>query len=211
MPVRAVIFDYGKVLSALPDADAHTALVETAGLPDEVFEEHYWAHRHAYDLGELNGHTFWEAVARSAGIVLSPEQVEVLNRHDARMWTNLNQPMVDWASALQRAGIRTAILSNMGDVIHASMQNQFPWLSGFDHLLWSYKLRLAKPDPAIFHHAVRELGVPPQDTLFIDDIPVNIESARSVGLDGILFETVPQLRRELAARGLEGALPFPVD
>jgi putative hydrolase of the HAD superfamily len=211
MPVRAVIFDYGKVLSALPDADAHTALVETAGLPDEVFEEHYWAHRHAYDLGELNGHTFWEAVARGAGIVLSPDQVDVLNRHDARMWTNLNQPMVDWAAALQRAGIRTAILSNMGDVIHASMQTQFPWLSGFDHLLWSYQLRLAKPDPAIFHHAVRQLGIAPEETLFIDDIPVNIESARAVGLDGILFETVPQLRRELSARGLEGALPFPVD
>ncbi|HEX4581431.1 MAG TPA: HAD family phosphatase, partial [Acidobacteriaceae bacterium] len=48
---RAVIFDFGRVLSMPPDADAHTALVSTAGVPDEVFEEQYWTHRHAYDAG----------------------------------------------------------------------------------------------------------------------------------------------------------------
>jgi putative hydrolase of the HAD superfamily len=211
MPLRAVIFDYGKVLSALPDADAHTALVETAGLPDELFEDHYWAHRHAYDLGELTGQTFWQAFAKSAGIALTPEQIDLLNRHDARMWTNLNQPIVDWAAALQRHGIKTAILSNIGDVIHGALRDQFDWLAGFDRLVWSYELRIAKPDPAIFHHAVQQLGVAPEDTIFLDDIPANIASARSVGLDAILYQTTAQLRRDLAARSLEGVIPFPED
>ena len=68
---RAVIFDFGRVLSMQPDADSHTALVETAGVPDEVFEEHYWAHRHAYDAGTLNGQTYWQKVAKGAGFELT--------------------------------------------------------------------------------------------------------------------------------------------
>src|ERR1700760_2358257 len=72
---RAVIFDFGRVLSMQPDADAHTALVATAGVPDEVFEEHYWAHRHAYDAGALNGQTYWEKVSEGAGFPLTPERL----------------------------------------------------------------------------------------------------------------------------------------
>src|ERR1700723_2733555 len=72
---RAVIFDFGRVLSMPPDADAHTALVAAAGVPDEIFEEHYWAHRHAYDAGALNGQTYWQMVSEGAGFPLTPERL----------------------------------------------------------------------------------------------------------------------------------------
>ncbi len=210
MALRAVIFDYGKVLSALPDMDAHSALVEAAGVPDEIFEEHYWAHRHAFDEGTLNGQTYWQKVADGAAFELTPERLVHFHRHDSLMWSNLNAPMVAWARALQQHGIKTAILSNMGDVIHAHMQREFAWLAGFDHLTWSYELGIAKPDPAIYRHTLDKLGVAPEEALFIDDIPRNIAAARALGMDGIVFEDVAQIRGELTARGLEGAIPFPV-
>ena len=205
----AVIFDFGKVLSAHPDVDAHTALVTTAGVPDDVFEDHYWAHRHAYDAGELNGHAYWQKVAEGAGFALTPEVLAALNHHDTLMWANLNQPMLDWAIALQRAGIKTAILSNMGEVNLAFMRRTFDWLKGFTNLSWSSELRMAKPDAAIYQHTLEKLGVAAQEALFIDDLPKNIEAARALGIDAILFTDVAQLRADLAARGLEGKLPMP--
>jgi putative hydrolase of the HAD superfamily len=206
---RAVIFDFGKVLSAPQDVDAHTALVAIAGVPDEVFEDHYWAHRHAYDAGELNGEGYWQKVAEGAGFALTPERLAALNHHDTLMWGNLNQPMLDWALALQRAGIKTAILSNMGEANLAFMRRSFAWLDGFTQLTWSSELRMAKPDLAIYRHTLERLGVGPQEALFLDDIPRNIEAARQLGIDAILFTDIAQLRRDLAARGLEGKLPFP--
>jgi putative hydrolase of the HAD superfamily len=47
------------------------------------------------------------------------------------------------------------------------------------------------------------------EALFIDDIAANIAAARALGIDGIQFTTVEQLRRDLDARGLAGKLPLP--
>ena len=206
---RAVIFDFGRVLSMQPDVDSHTALVETAGVPDEVFEQHYWAHRHAYDAGTLNGRTYWQNVAKGAGFELTSERLAAFHYHDSLMWANLNDTMLDWAFALQRAGIKTAILSNMGDVNLAYMRENFDWLAGFTHLTWSCELLTAKPDPAIYTHTLEKLGVSAHEAIFVDDIPANIAAARALGIDGIQFTSVEQLRRDLEARGLAGKLPLP--
>lgn len=206
---KAVIFDFGRVLSLPPDADAHTALVEAAGVTDELFEEHYWAHRHAYDAGTLNGDTYWQNVAAGAGFFLTAERLAAFHHHDALMWGNLNAPMLAWAKALQQAGVKTAILSNMGDINLAYMRKNFAWLDGFTHLTWSCELRTAKPDPAIYQHTLEKLGVAAEEAIFVDDIPANIAAARALGIDGILFTDVSQLRRALESRGLEEKLPLP--
>jgi putative hydrolase of the HAD superfamily len=211
MALRAVIFDFGRVLSAPPDVDAHTGLVETAGVPDEVFEEHYWAHRHAYDAGALNGTTYWEAVAKGAGFDLTDARLAALHHHDGLMWANLNAPMIEWAAALQHAGIKTAILSNMGEVNLAYMRKHFGWLEAFDHLTWSCELLTAKPDPEIYRHTLEKLGIAAEETIFIDDLQRNIDAAKALGIDGILFTDVAQIRRDLEARGLAGMIPFPLD
>ncbi len=100
MALRAVIFDYGKVLSALPDADSHSSLVAATGLADADFEDHYWAHRHAYDAGELNSRTYWQKMAHDAGFALNEDQLASVIAHDCRMWGNLNLPMVEWSQKL---------------------------------------------------------------------------------------------------------------
>ena len=56
-------------------------------------------------------------------------------------------------------------------------------------LVWSYQLGIAKPDPAIYRHVLKELGTQPEETLFIDDKPVNVEAALALGMKGILFST----------------------
>jgi putative hydrolase of the HAD superfamily len=209
MALRAVIFDYGKVLSAPPDAESHSHLVAATGLDDATFEDHYWAHRHAYDSGELNGTTYWETIAAGAGFSLTPELLQTLNEHDSRMWGNLNRPMVDWALKLVESGTRVGILSNMGDATRDHLVRENPWLQRLHHLTWSCELMTAKPAPAIYTHTLEKLKVAPEEALFIDDLPRNIDAARALGIDGILFKDVAQLREELSARGLEGTIPFP--
>jgi FMN phosphatase YigB (HAD superfamily) len=48
------------------------------------------------------------------------------------------------------------------------------------------------------------------EALFIDDRPVNIEAARALGMQGVLFSTVDHLRTDLIAEGLDRELPLPI-
>lgn len=209
MVPRAVIFDYGMVLTGQPDAAAHEEMVRISGLSNDRFEHYYWADRHAYDEGKLNGVTYWQKFASDAGLSLSAEEIGELVRQDARMWTTQNPAMLAWQRALKAAGIRTAILSNMGDSVLEKIQREFQWIHDFDVLVWSYQLHMAKPDAAIYHHALKNLGTSPQETLFIDDKRVNIEAAQALGMKGFEFTTVEQLRSDLAAAGFNSHLPLP--
>ena len=210
---RAVVFDYGMVLTGPQDPEAHAALLRITGLPIALFEALYWADRHAYDEGKLTGITFWQKFLRQAGFELPPGDpqsiVEELSHWDARMWTTQNPAMVAWQLQLKQRGILTAILSNMGDSVLESVEREFDWIHRFDVQVWSFQLHMAKPDPAIYRHLLRELGTRPEETLFLDDKLVNVEAAQALGFQALEFSTVERLRADLIAAGLDTALPLP--
>lgn len=209
MALRAVIFDFGMVLTGAPDAKAHAELVRITGLDAEHFETFYWADRHAYDEGKLTGIGFWRKLVRDAGLNLPDSAIEELNLWDARMWTTVDPAMLAWHEKLKRAGVLTAILSNMGDSVLENIEREFGWLSSFDALVWSYQLGTAKPDPAIYEHALKQLEAAPGETLFIDDKPVNVEAARALGMQALVYTTMTALRYDLLDRGFSPGLPLP--
>ena len=209
MALRAVIFDYGMVLTGQPDADAHAAMVAITGLPVDRFEHLYWADRHAYDEGKLTGISFWQKLLADAGLDLGDGAVEKLNRLDARMWTTQNPAMVAWQSKLKASGVRTAILSNMGDSVLESIKREYDWIERFDVLVWSYQLHMAKPDPEIYRYALEKLGTRPEETLFIDDKRINTDAARKLGMTAFEFTTADRLRDDLIAADLPSQIPLP--
>jgi putative hydrolase of the HAD superfamily len=209
LALRAVVFDYGMVLTGPPNAEAHDAMVRITGLPVDRFESLYWADRHAYDEGKLTGIAFWQKLLREAGLALQPAVVEELNRHDARMWTTQSPAMLAWQLQLKQRGLLTAILSNMGDSVLESIEREFDWFPRFDVLVWSFQLHMAKPDPAIYRYTLQQLGTRPQETLFIDDKLVNVEAAQALGMKAIQFSTIERLRADLVAAGLDSELPLP--
>jgi len=209
LALHAVVFDYGMVLTGPKDPEAHAALLRITRLPIDRFETLYWADRHAFDEGKLTGIEFWQKFLRETGLDVPPGTVEDLNDLDARMWTTQNPVMLDWQLKLKQSGLLTAILSNMGDNVLANMKREFDWLSRFDVLVWSFELRMAKPDPAIYRHVLRELGTLPEETLFLDDKLLNVEAAQALGIKAIQFSTVEGLRADLKAAGLDAELPLP--
>ena len=209
MGLRAVVFDYGMVLTGPPDPEAHDALLRITGLPLDRFESFYWANRHAYDDGRLTGIAFWQKFIRDAGLALGPDAAEQLNQWDSRMWTTQNPAMLAWHSQIKQRGLRTAILSNMGNSVLENMKREFDWLDRFDVLVWSYQLHMAKPNPAIYRHVLQQLDTQPEETLFLDDKRENIEAAQGLGFKTIEFSTVEGLRADLIATGLDADLPLP--
>jgi putative hydrolase of the HAD superfamily len=205
-PVKAVLFDYGMVLSAAPDPAAWARMRTVTGLEEEPFHREYWAHRNAYDRGDLNAEAYWSKAAAAAGIVLTPAQLTQLIAADVDFWSTINPPMLEWVQQLQRAGIPTGILSNMPDAMETGLRARHRWIDSFDHHTWSHSINLAKPETAIYLHAAEGLHTPPANILFIDDRSENIEAALAIGMQAIHYTTHEAFEQVMRHRGLDHLL-----
>jgi putative hydrolase of the HAD superfamily len=205
-PVQAVLFDYGMVLSGPPLPAAWTRMRSITGLDEPTLHREYWAHRHDYDRGTLSGTAYWQELARGGKIELSAAQVDDLIAADTDLWGELNLPMVHWAQSLQHSGMRTGILSNIGDAMSTGLLAKFEWLGAFDHCIWSHQLKLAKPEAAIYQHAAEGLRTPPANILFIDDRIENIQAALAAGMQAIQYLDHANFEQQMHDRGLSQLL-----
>jgi putative hydrolase of the HAD superfamily len=200
--VEAVLFDYGMVLSAAPDPAAWAHMLAVTNLSEEQLHRGYWAHRHAYDRGDLTAESFWNQAAAPTHAILTPDQLTALIAADVDYWSTLNPPMLAWARSLQQARIPTGILSNMPGPMETGLRARHRWIDDFTHNTWSHALNLAKPEPAIYHHAAQGLRTAPESILFLDDRPENIEAALAIGMQAIHYTTHPAFIDEMQARNL---------
>jgi len=76
----------------------------------------------------------------------------------------------------------------------------------FDAFVESAVVGLRKPDPRIYQHVCRELGVAPSTAVFLDDIGANLKAARALGMHTIKVDSEEQALVEL-----ESALGFSLD
>lgn len=204
--IDLVLFDYGQVLSLPPDPVAWAKMQAITGLCDAQLHEAYWRFRHDYDRGALNGSSYWHTVAQHTRIELTDIQIEALLVADVDLWARPNGPMITWAGQLQRAGIRTAVLSNIGDAMAKGIAARLKWLKGFERCIWSYELELAKPDPEIFRRTVAMLEIAPERILFIDDKQENVAAAAGTGMSALLYSIQRQFEAEMQERGLSALL-----
>src|SRR5262249_31340595 len=94
-----------------------------------------------------------------------------------------------WIRALRSQGVRTAVLSNLPRPLGERLRATPGFLDPFDHVTFSYELNLVKPQREIYEDATRGLGVAPEDTLFLDDRPNNVEGAQAAGLRAELYRS----------------------
>jgi 2-haloacid dehalogenase len=73
----------------------------------------------------------------------------------------------------------------------------FGFLQEFDGIVVSGDEKLLKPDPAIFRLMIDRYDLIPEESLFIDDNPKNVEVAKSLGFETIRFESAVQLKQDL--------------
>ena len=177
-------------------------MCEVTGLSEADFSSAYWAPRRAYDRGTHTGAEYWLEVGKHAGVALENSQVAALVEADTSLWTQPNQPMIDWAHRLQAAGTKTGILSNLGDAMMTGVLDTFPWLADFDLLLWSHTLLLAKPEPDIYRHSAKDLQTSSERILFVDDREDNIEGAILAGMQAVQYVDQAGFEAEMEARGL---------
>ncbi|HZE48735.1 MAG TPA: HAD family phosphatase [Jatrophihabitantaceae bacterium] len=188
MTVTAAIFDIGGVL-------------ELVGPPDFMDE---WRRRLGLDVadfevaiatvdpdgsavtGGLDERQMRRQYADALGLL--PDQAD---RFMADMWVwycgELDEALVDYVRRL-RPHLKTGILSNSADGARREEERRYRFSELVDDVIYSHEVRLAKPDPAIFALACQRLDVRPQEIVFVDDVPDNVEAAVRFGMQAVLHE-----------------------
>jgi putative hydrolase of the HAD superfamily len=202
--IKAVILDYGEVLSFTPTAEEWSRMASVFNLDPGIFRKLWGRDRLAYDRGDVSYDGYWFKLAAEAGVKLAPEDLKKVGQLDVEMWAHINSTMVEWVEQIRSSGIKTGLLSNMPhEMIRYSRQN-YGWLKLFDHTTFSADVRLVKPEAGIYRHSLEGVGVAASEALFVDDKQQNVEGARAVGMRAIQFQSVRQFKSDLAK------LDFPV-
>lgn len=193
IPDRVIVFDYGEVLStSQSDADKQR-IRAVAGATEEAFWPAYWRHRDDLDHGVVTVSDYWARVGSDLGLRFDPADVQRLWALDFRSWISVEPGSIEILHELAQGGTRMALLSNAGFDFGGPFRSA-PFARYFEHIFVSAELGMIKPDPDIYRHVARELGVQPADLVFVDNKAVNVDGARAAGLTGHVFVGVPELR-----------------
>jgi len=211
--IRAVVFDYGGVLSRDQDKETFSVMAEIAGVSPEDLAKVYWPGRVAYDLGSLTGVRYWESSMKKLGITLEKEQIDILIRLDSLSWSQLSPFMLRWAHAVSLSGRITAICSNIPpemvrvlfDNMLCSPDSGLPHPLRFDPVITSCSIGINKPDPGIYKHLLDKLSLKPHEVLFIDDREDNAEGARALGISAVVYKSFNSLMQQVKA--IDPSLP----
>jgi putative hydrolase of the HAD superfamily len=195
----AVIFDYGNVLSAPQGSREIISMASLLNTSIEAFREAYWKFRVAYDESALTSMDYWTMVAKALSTSLTDAQISNLIETDARGWSYPAPHLPQWARDLDRAGMKTALLSNMPISVRDYIE-RCDWLPPFHHRTFSCDVRRAKPAPEIYRHCIEGLDVDPAEILFLDDRPENVRAAETFGLHAIVYLSAGQAAAELRQR-----------
>ena len=98
---------------------------------------------------------------------------------------------------LQERGTPLYCLSNMPASVYAHLRQRHNFWDAFSGIVISGEVQMMKPEPEVFRHLLAAFNLRAEESVFIDDLPANIESARQLGLRAICFKDAAQCRREL--------------
>jgi len=192
--IRAVVVDWGGVLTLPPSPDVLARMHSLVGLDADTFGAVWFRHRRAYDLGQVDATEYWRRVGVEAQRAFDASTLRTLRELDAACFEVPNPAMVAWLGALKSADRRLALLSNTPHEQWIALQHTLTWLPLLDTVVLSCDLSIAKPDPQIYAYCLERLGIAPSEALFVDDREDNVEAARRLGMHALAYTTTETLR-----------------
>ena len=193
--VRNVVFDMGGVvLEWNPEkilADFYTKAPLRSTLRHALFLHPDWR---AFNRGEMEETDLLQRVALRSERPLA----ELTGLLDSMRESLATKPAtLELLRSLQRRGIPLYCLSDMPAGVYLYLRQRHDFWDAFSGIVISAQVRLLKPEPAIYRHLLTHHGLEAARTVFIDDLPGNVEGARACGMRAIQFRDIDQVRAEL--------------
>lgn len=188
--IKNIIFDFGNVITRFHPNELTAACVpdkkKQNQIIDIVFDRAYWE--------RLDAGTITDEEAKEAMCSRLPAELHDDARAVYDNWVKNLLPvdgMPELVAAVKKTGLKLFLLSNISHKF-ATEYDDTPWIkkvfSLFDGLIFSSRLNIIKPNPAIYVHLLKTYNLRADECIFVDDNAANIAAANALGITGILFE-----------------------
>jgi epoxide hydrolase-like predicted phosphatase len=188
--IKAVVFDIGGVLEITPPMGVTEKWEHRLGLAPGELDEKLGPVASAGGVGAITE----QEVHRCIGDILGLDRAAV-NALMADMWAEylgtLNTGLAAYFASLRPAR-RTGIISNSFVGARERERERYGFDQMTDVIIYSHEVGLSKPDPRIYQLACELLEVTPEQMIFVDDMPQNVEAADALGIEGVLFTSTAQ-------------------
>ena len=204
-PARAFVFDFGRVVFRWrPEVMVATHLPQRATDAEsvrhwvgQVFQA-YGGDWGDFDRGVVEPAALAGRIATRTGaseaeiaalIAAAPDELQPL------------PDTADWLRRLHAQGRPLHYLSNMPEPFATHFERTHDLMRLFESGVFSCRVKLLKPEPAIYAHAAQVFGRAPGDLMFVDDHLPNILAAREAGWHAVHFTDAAQAEAEVRAAG----------
>lgn len=198
--IRNIVFDIGQVLAEFRWKE----YIKDFGYEKEINQRianatvlsPYW---NEVDRGEMS---FAEIIELC--VKLDPE-IEQEIRH---FFSNRSSLVVEFdysegmVRKLKEQGYHVYLLSNYGKDNFLIVKDIFKFMPYVDGGVISYEIKKIKPEPEIYQALIRKYNLNPEESVFLDDLERNIEAAKKLGFQTILFKSIDQAMEDLRKLGV---------
>jgi putative hydrolase of the HAD superfamily len=196
-----LFFDVGGVLLTNAwDTAERDRVIEAFALDAHDFHTRHGMVKTAFEVGRLSLDSYIDKTVFYSPRPFSREDFKALMLDQSQL---LGETL-EWTRSLAKSGrFRLFTLNNESRELHEYRVRTFGLCSVFQGFLTSCYLGQVKPDEDMYKSALGIAGCGALNSIFVDDRPVNVETAIKLGLRAILFRDLEQLRKELAELGIK--------
>jgi epoxide hydrolase-like predicted phosphatase len=199
--IKGIIFDIGGVLVEVRIRSFLNKFVEESGLSKDqlyymIVMGGEWE---KFEKGLITEEQLKEKIESDHGI--KPELMDKM----ADGWRSTIKPIketIEIAKKLSK-NYKLFALSNVDENTTRKCFKKFNFYRYFDEIILSWKVHMRKPEPEIYEYTLKRMGLEPEETVFIDNYPVNIPVAKDMGIHTIFFKNSKQLKRDLNGLGIK--------
>ncbi len=194
--IRILIFDIGGVILDYGEKEYYEYLSSRYKIPHKKIRETFDPLIRTSEYGKMSQKKL--ITTASKALRISKEGLEWNRIFET--FAKRNEKVVGLMKKLKKK-YTIVLLSNIS---RSRFTAGLPLLkSGFyDNIFASCYLGMRKPEKKIFRHVLQAMRASPHECLFIDNLKVNVDGAKSVGIKAIEFRDVQQLKRDLAKAGI---------
>ena len=196
--IKNIIFDIGGVLVSFePDR-----VFREMGLPEEevqILYQHtakspYWKE---LDRGVLPKEEVFQTMVNTMPQAYRKDAMEFFTKRIPEAVTSFDYS-ADWLKGLKERGYNIYLLTNYPEwLFETHWKKGFTFVSYVDGKVVSGKVKLIKPDHAIYETIIKKYSLNPAESVFIDDVKENVQAAKETGLNAIQFTNINDVKNQL--------------
>lgn len=185
--IKAVVFDWGGVIAPNNEGGWVSSYAQLLGLS---FKDALSIWKQSYrglNTGAINEDIFWERTEKLCGHSLPDTKHDIWMKGLAQhVWPE----MIKYVEQLQSRGYKTALLSNTVAAMFPNklLENHY---KKFEPVILSHEIGLAKPSSEVFYRLLNQMNLEPNECVFVDDLPKNIDAAKELGFYTVIAVDAP--------------------